>query len=60
MLFGKIWVEEDIPEDCRHGHLFKPPPKGNLKDGKTGGHYATVNTRESIKKKNSGKNENRG
>ena len=33
-LFGKIWVEEEIPEDWRHGHLFKLPKKGNLKDNK--------------------------
>ena len=33
-LFGKIWVEEEIPEDWRHGHLFKLPKKGNLKDCK--------------------------
>ena len=30
-LFGKIWVEEEIPEDWRHGHLFKLPNKNNLK-----------------------------
>ena len=24
-LFGKIWAEEEIPEDWRHGHLFKLP-----------------------------------
>ena len=30
-LFGKIWVEEEIPEDWRHDHLFKLPKKGNLK-----------------------------
>ena len=33
-LFGKIWVEEEIREDWRHGHLSKLPKKGNLKDCK--------------------------
>ena len=33
-LFGKILVEEEIPGDWRHGHLFKLPKKGNLKDCK--------------------------
>ena len=33
-LFGKIWVQEEILEDWRHGHLFKLPKKGNLKDYK--------------------------
>ena len=33
-IFGKIWVEEEIPEDWRLGHLFKLPKKGKLKDYK--------------------------
>ena len=33
-LFGKIWEEEEIPEDWKHGHIIKLPKKGNLKECK--------------------------
>ena len=29
-LFGRIWEEEEIPEDWKEGHLIKIPKKGDL------------------------------
>ena len=33
-LFGKIWDEEELPEDFMEGHLIKLPKKGNLQECK--------------------------
>ena len=60
-LFGKIWVEEEIPEDWRHGHPFQVPKERQFERlQKLEGHHVTVNTRKSVQQDSSGKNENRG
>lgn len=34
-LFGKIWENEEIPEDWKEGYIVKLPKKGDLRDCKS-------------------------
>ncbi|VDO63546.1 unnamed protein product [Schistosoma margrebowiei] len=47
LLFKKIWEEEQVPMDCKEGHI-KIPKKGDLRKCENYSHYTTVNTRESL------------
>ena len=35
-LLGKIWNEESVPSDWKHGHIIKLPKKGDQENVKTG------------------------
>ena len=69
-LFGKILVEEKIPEDWRYGPPVQAPQErqferlqkleGHHVTVNMEGHHVTVNTMKSVQQDSYGNNENRG